>query len=76
LTRFPSGARRDDEIAYGGFDALWARSRSGNGGSSFTAGGGIDFAIGGGELLSGVVDVYPGKRAAKKITVTRAEICA
>lgn len=28
----------------------------------------------GGELLSGVVDVYPGKRAAKKITMTRAEI--
>jgi len=27
-----------------------------------------------GELLSGVVDVYPGKRAAKKIRVTRAEI--
>jgi phenylalanyl-tRNA synthetase beta chain len=30
--------------------------------------------LGGGELLSGVVDVYPGKRAAKKIIVTRAEI--
>jgi phenylalanyl-tRNA synthetase beta chain len=30
--------------------------------------------VAGGELLSGVVDVYPGKRAAKKITVTRAEI--
>jgi phenylalanyl-tRNA synthetase beta chain len=30
--------------------------------------------LAGGELLSGVVDVYPGKRAAKKITVTRAEI--
>ncbi len=29
--------------------------------------------LGGGELLSGVVDVYPGKRAAKKITLTRAE---
>ena len=26
-----------------------------------------------GELLSGVVDVYPGKRAAKKITLTRTE---
>src|SRR5437879_208151 len=30
--------------------------------------------LAGGELLSGVVDVYPGKRTAKKITVTRAEI--
>ncbi|HLZ11631.1 MAG TPA: phenylalanine--tRNA ligase subunit beta [Candidatus Acidoferrum sp.] len=30
--------------------------------------------LAGGELLGGVVDVYPGKRAAKKITVTRAEI--
>jgi len=30
--------------------------------------------LAGGELLSGVVDVYPGKRAAKKISVTRAEI--
>lgn len=30
--------------------------------------------LAGGELLSGVVDAYPGKRAAKKITVTRAEI--
>src|SRR5882672_2569718 len=30
--------------------------------------------LAGGELLSGVVDVYPGKRAAKKVTVTRAEI--
>jgi phenylalanyl-tRNA synthetase beta chain len=30
--------------------------------------------LGGGELLSGVVDVYPGKRAPKKIRVTRAEI--
>jgi len=30
--------------------------------------------LGGGELLSGVVDVYPGKRTAKKIRVTRAEI--
>src|SRR5256885_900821 len=30
--------------------------------------------LAGGELLSGVVDVYPGKRVAKKITVTRAEI--
>jgi len=29
--------------------------------------------LAGGELLSGVVDVYPGKRAAKKITITRAE---
>jgi phenylalanyl-tRNA synthetase beta chain len=30
--------------------------------------------LAGGELLSGVVDVYPGKRAAKKIILTRAEI--
>jgi phenylalanyl-tRNA synthetase beta chain len=30
--------------------------------------------LAGGELLSGVVDIYPGKRAAKKIIVTRAEI--
>src|SRR5579871_4795937 len=30
--------------------------------------------LAGGELLSGAMDVYPGKRAAKKITVTRAEI--
>jgi phenylalanyl-tRNA synthetase beta chain len=30
--------------------------------------------LAGGELLSGVVDVYPGKRATKKIRVTRAEI--
>src|SRR5258707_3284108 len=30
--------------------------------------------LAGGELLSGVLDVYPGKRAAKKVTVTRAEI--
>jgi len=30
--------------------------------------------LAGGELLSGVVNVYPGKRAAEKITVTRAEI--
>ena len=30
--------------------------------------------LAGGELLDGVVDVYPGRRAAKKITVTRAEI--
>jgi phenylalanyl-tRNA synthetase beta chain len=30
--------------------------------------------LAGGELLSGVVDVYPSKRAAKKITITRAEI--
>jgi phenylalanyl-tRNA synthetase beta chain len=30
--------------------------------------------LAGGELLSGVVDVYPGKRAAKKIAVTRAEL--
>jgi phenylalanyl-tRNA synthetase beta chain len=31
------------------------------------------FSLAGGELLAGVVDVYPGKRAAKKITLTRAE---
>jgi phenylalanyl-tRNA synthetase beta chain len=30
--------------------------------------------LAGGELLSGVVDVYPGKRAAKNITLTRAEL--
>src|SRR6266568_400283 len=30
--------------------------------------------LAGGELLSGVVDVFPGKRAPKKIRVTRAEI--
>src|SRR6266403_912468 len=30
--------------------------------------------LAGGELLSGVVDIYPGKRAAKKMHVTRAEI--
>jgi phenylalanyl-tRNA synthetase beta chain len=30
--------------------------------------------LAGGELLSGVVDVYPGKRAPKQIRVTRAEI--
>ena len=30
--------------------------------------------LAGGELLSGVADAYPGKRAAKKITLTRAEI--
>ena len=30
--------------------------------------------LAGGELLSGVVDVYPGRRAAKKITITRAEL--
>ena len=30
--------------------------------------------LAGGELLSDVVDVYPGKRAAKKITITRAEL--
>jgi phenylalanyl-tRNA synthetase beta chain len=30
--------------------------------------------LAGGELLAGVVDVYPGKRAPKKIHVTRAEI--
>ena len=30
--------------------------------------------LAGGELLSGVVDVYPAKRAAKKITITRAEL--
>jgi phenylalanyl-tRNA synthetase beta chain len=29
--------------------------------------------LAGGELLSGVVDIYPGKRAPKKITVTRSE---
>jgi phenylalanyl-tRNA synthetase beta chain len=30
--------------------------------------------LAGGELLAGAVDVYPGKRASKKIRVTRAEI--
>ena len=30
--------------------------------------------LAGGELLSGLVDVYPGKRAAKKIIITRAEL--
>jgi phenylalanyl-tRNA synthetase beta chain len=30
--------------------------------------------LAGGELLAGVVDVYPGKRVAKKIRVTRAEL--
>src|SRR5260221_3004084 len=30
--------------------------------------------LAGGELLSGVLDVYPGKRSAKKITITRAEL--
>src|SRR2546421_9857735 len=30
--------------------------------------------LAGGELLAGVVDIYPGKRAAKKLRVTRAEI--
>jgi phenylalanyl-tRNA synthetase beta chain len=30
--------------------------------------------LAGGELLSGVVDIYPGKRAARKITITRAEL--
>jgi phenylalanyl-tRNA synthetase beta chain len=30
--------------------------------------------LAGGELLSGVVDVYPGKRPPRKITVTRAEL--
>jgi phenylalanyl-tRNA synthetase beta chain len=30
--------------------------------------------LAGGELLSGVVDVYPGKRAPKKITIARAEL--
>ncbi|OLE13862.1 MAG: phenylalanine--tRNA ligase subunit beta [Acidobacteria bacterium 13_1_20CM_4_56_7] len=30
--------------------------------------------LAGGELLSGVVDVFPGKRAARKILLTRAEI--
>jgi phenylalanyl-tRNA synthetase beta chain len=29
--------------------------------------------LAGGELLAGVVDVYPGKRAVKKLTITRAE---
>jgi phenylalanyl-tRNA synthetase beta chain len=29
--------------------------------------------LAGGELLSGVVDVYPGKRSARKITLTRSE---
>src|SRR5208283_2898471 len=29
--------------------------------------------LAGGELLGGVVDVYPGRRGAKKITITRAE---
>jgi len=30
--------------------------------------------LAGGELLSGVVDIYPGRRAAKKMSITRAEI--
>jgi phenylalanyl-tRNA synthetase beta chain len=30
--------------------------------------------LAGGELLAGVVDVYPGKRSPKKIVLTRAEI--
>ncbi len=30
--------------------------------------------LAGGELLTGVVDVYPGKRSAKRITITRAEL--
>jgi len=30
--------------------------------------------LAGGELLAGVVDVYPGKRASKKITITRREL--
>ena len=30
--------------------------------------------LAGGELLGGVVDVFPGRRAAKKITLTRAEL--
>jgi len=30
--------------------------------------------LAGGELLSGVVDIYPGKRAARKMSITRAEI--
>jgi phenylalanyl-tRNA synthetase beta chain len=34
----------------------------------------IILQLAGGELLAGVVDVYPSKRAARKITVTRAEI--
>jgi phenylalanyl-tRNA synthetase beta chain len=33
----------------------------------------LTLQLAGGELLAGVVDVYPGKRAAKKITITRAE---
>src|SRR5712692_9375304 len=34
----------------------------------------LNLQLAGGELLSGVVDVFPGKRAPKKIRVTRAEI--
>ena len=30
--------------------------------------------LAGGELLSGVVDIYPGRRAARKMSITRAEI--
>jgi len=30
--------------------------------------------VAGGELLSGVVDIYPGKRAPKRLSITRAEI--
>jgi phenylalanyl-tRNA synthetase beta chain len=30
--------------------------------------------LAGGELLGGVVDIYPGKRSPKKLTITRAEI--
>ncbi len=30
--------------------------------------------LAGGELLTGVVDVYPGKRSAERITITRAEL--
>src|SRR5256884_907027 len=37
-------------------------------------GPGLILQLAGGELLSGVVDIYPGKRAAKKICVTRTEI--
>jgi len=37
----------DDEAAYGGFDTIWARRRSGDGGSGVEASCGIDFAIGG-----------------------------
>jgi phenylalanyl-tRNA synthetase beta chain len=33
----------------------------------------LTLQVAGGELLAGVVDAYPGKRTAKKITLTRAE---